>query len=224
VLALDSDLVPGLALSLGADEPPEPPLVVAAERPEGEPWRLRRGVGPVRAVQRYATAAPDGVRLLQAGKTPPAGLAPIMPAVQAFYRVIHGIGDAPALREWAFVGDLPAGPRQAAFDWAPYADTFLLVVEPTWKSALTARRIARIAAARPGVEVLPVVSKATARADERRVEELLGTPVFGVLPADEAVVAAERAGRAPLDHAPSTPAVAAVEALLDRLLARTLSP
>jgi hypothetical protein len=31
-------------------------------------WRLKPGIGPVRAVQRYAAHAPDGTRLLQIGK------------------------------------------------------------------------------------------------------------------------------------------------------------
>src|SRR5712691_9573409 len=85
VLALDSDLMPGLALSLGADAPAEPPLNAAAERGEDGRWRLRKGIGPVRAVQRYSTPAPDGIRLLQCGKVTAAGLGPINGAINAFY-------------------------------------------------------------------------------------------------------------------------------------------
>ena len=221
VLALDSDLMPGLAVSLGVPQPAEPPLNEAAERPEGGRWRLKKGVGPVRAVRRYSIEAPDGVRLLQVGKTGPEGLGPIMASVQAFYQVIHRLGGPRTFRDWAIVGDLPAGPRQTAFDWAPYAETFLVVVEPTWKSALTARRVTRIARSR-GATVLPVANKVAGEADVVRAGELLGEPVFATVPADDAVAAADRRGVALLDAAPSSPAVRAIEELVGRLAARTL--
>ena len=57
VLALDSDMQPGLAYSLGADVPDDPPLNAAAERDGEGAWRLRRGIGPVRAVERRADQA-----------------------------------------------------------------------------------------------------------------------------------------------------------------------
>jgi len=218
VLALDSDMLPGLTLSLGARPPDAPPLMDAAERGEDGRWRLKRGVGPVRAVQRYATEAPDGVRLVQAGKVGPDGLPPIMPAIQAYYRVIHRLRRSPAFAAWDIVGDLPAGPRQTAFGWAPYADRFLLVVEPTSQSLLTARRIARIAAQRRPVQITAVANKVRARGDVERIERFLDRPVEVVIPADPAVAAAERRGAALLDHAPDAPSVAAIARLADAVL------
>ena len=217
VLALDSDLMPGLALSLGAAPPPAPPLLDAAEKNEEGRWRLKKGIGPVRAVRLYSTPAPDGVRLLQCGKLGRDGLPAIMGAVQAYYKLIHRLREAQTLRAWTVVGDLPAGPRQTAFDWAPYADTLVLVVEPTWKSALTARRIARIARSRKDVTVVPVANKVTGSGDAERVERLLGEPVLAAVPADESVAAADRLGRALIDHAPTSPAVTAVDDLVDAL-------
>lgn len=224
VLALDSDLMPGLAFSLGAEAPSEPPLNDAAERDEDGRWRLCKGIGAFRAVARYSTEAPDGVRLLQLGKVAGSeGRAPIMPAMQAFYVVIHRLRRAEPLREWTLVGDLPAGPRQTAFDWAPYADTLLLVAEPTWKSALTARRIARIARARRDPPAIVVVAnKVTGAADRARVARMLGEPVATAVPADDAAATADRLGLALIDHAPSSPAARAIERLVDGLLESTL--
>jgi len=216
VLALDSDLQPGLALSLGAAVPAEPPLLAAAEKDEDGRWRLRKGIGPVRAVQRYTTAAPDGVRLLQAGKTTDEGLAPLMGAIHAFYKVIHRLDEAGSLRDWTILGDLPAGPRQVAFDWAPYAEHFLLVVEPTWPSMLTARRVMRIVRIREEVTVSAVLNKATSEADVDRVRAF-GFEPLAVVPADDAVRDAERRGVALLDHAPGSPAVAAIARLVTAL-------
>lgn len=224
VLALDSDTFPGLSLSLGALVPGDPPLNGASEKDEHGRWRLRRGIGPVRAVQRFATDAPDGVRLLQAGKHGPDGLGPVMGAVNAFNAVIHRLREADALRDWAIVGDLSAGPRQTAFDWAPYADRLLVVVEPTWQSMLTARRIVHIARARRDVEPLLVVNKVRGADDAARVEGELGVPAVAAIPVDEGVRSAERAGAALLDHAPGSPAVEAIGRLAERLDGGTVRP
>lgn len=218
VLALDSDTLPGLAVSLGARVPDEPPLLQAVEKDADGRWRLRRGIGPVRAVRRYSTEAPDGVRLLQSGKSSGAGLGPVMGAVHGFHAVIHRLPDSDAFAEWDVVGDLPGGPRQPAFDWAPYAQRLLLVVEPTWQSMLTARRIARIAAARRATPVSLVLNKVAAGDETGRVEEFLGLPLLAVLPLDDHVRCAEFLGVALLDHRPDAPLVAGVERLVDSLL------
>ena len=223
VLALDSDTLPGLSISLGADVPDDAPLNAAAERNEKGRWRLVKGVGAARAVQRYATDAPDGVRLLQLGKTDKRGLAPNRASHNAFYQVVHRLDDVRSLDDWTFVGDLPAGPRQTAFNWAPYARHFLLVVEPTWQGMLTARRIVRIARQqREDAQFSLVVNKVTPEADVQRAEEFLGLPLLGTVPADDDVRAAERAGVALLDVAPDAEAVRAIERLADALDASSI--
>ncbi len=218
LLALDSDLLPGLSMSLGAGpEPPEPPLRDAAEKDENGRWRLKKGVGPVRAVQRYSTEAPDGIRLLQAGKTPREGIQPIMGSVNAFYRVVQRLPEARTFDDWAVLGDLPAGPRHVAFGWAPYARTFVAVVQPTAQSALSGRRVARIARMREGAEVIFVANRVTGPEDVAHVEKWIGEPVRAAVPADEGVAQAERLGVAPIDHAPHSPAVAEIERLVAAL-------
>lgn len=218
VLALDSDSMPGLTASLGATAPAEPPLQAAAERTESGRWRVRKGVGPVRAVQRYSTPAPDDVLVLQSGKVTLDGLAPPQSAFTVFYDVVQRIGSTKTFRDWGIVGDLSAGPRQSAYRWAAYAQEFLLVVEPSWKSALTARRIARIVRTRGDVPIRVVANKAKGGTDVALVEQVAREQVFAVIPRDEAVAAADRLGVALIDHAPSSPAALAIGALADRLL------
>ncbi len=219
VLALDSDLLPGLSISLGSGpDPLEPPLNAAAERDENNRWRLKRGIGPVRAVQRYSTEAPEGIRLLQLGKTPREGIAPTMASVNAFYKVVHRLPEAPAFRDWTLLGDLPAGPRQAAFDWAPYAETFVVVVQPGSQSGLTARRVARIARMRRNAKAVFVANRVRSRDDVRLVEKMVGEPVLATVPVDDDVAYAERMGVAPIDHAPEAPAVRALVGLAEQLL------
>jgi len=51
-------------------------------------------------------------------------------ALYAFHQVVHRLPDTGTFADWAIVGDLPAGPRQVAYDWAPYADSYVVVVSP----------------------------------------------------------------------------------------------
>ena len=219
MLALDSDSLPGMSFSLGAELPPDEPLLNASVvRGEDNRWMFVEGVDPVIAAQRFSSVAPDGVRLLCVGKTTKAGLGPIDGAVNAFFTIVHHIEHAPDFGDWAIVGDLPAGGRQTALSWSPYARQYLLVVEPTWQSMLTARRIRRIAAeTRPDANILLAVNKVSRADDADRVGSFLELPVLGTVPVDEGVRRAERAGVAVLDHAPDSAAVAAIARLAERL-------
>jgi len=105
----------------------------------------------------------------------------------------------------------------------PYADTLLVVAEPTWKSALTARRLGELAGAR-GVATLLVATKVSGPGDADRVAEIVGLPVAAAIPADEAVAESDRLGVALIDHAPSCPAVRAIEGLVDGLVTGTIGP
>lgn len=223
VLAIDSDPMPGMAHSLGIPEPASPPLLMqAAEKPEKGPWRLRTGVGPMGVVRHYTTPAPDGVRLLQLGKADQDGLNAVNASVSAFLQTVRRMHETRSLYAWAIVGDLPAGPRQPAAGFSPYARLYVIVVEPTSQSALTGRRVARIARGPLGADVLFVASKVAGPDDRRLVERLLGEPADLVIPSDPAVAHAERNLTALIDAAPRSAAVQAVERLADLIQARTL--
>lgn len=224
VLTLDSDLMPGLSLSLGLGLNTDAMLLNAVKKNEDGRWRLRKGIGPVRAVERYAVVGPDGVRHLQCGKFDAEGMPPIIGSINGFYQVVHRLSRARTFESWTIIGDLPAGPRQLAYRWAPYADTFLVMVEPSWKSALTARRIITILRSEGSVAVLPVASKLAGPGDHRRLEKLLGDRPAAAIPLDPAVAHAERAGSAPIDWAPRSDAVSAVDALADRLQMGAVRP
>ena len=218
VLALDSDLLPGLSISLGSGpDPVDPPLNQAAEKGENGRWRLKQGVSVVSAVKRYTTEAPDGIRLMQIGKGPKDGIQPIMGSINAYYKMIHRLGKAKTFKDWDMVGDLPAGPRQVAFDYAPFAESYLVVVQPGSQSALTGRRVAKIARMRGGTEVRFVANRVKGKRDTAHVERLLGEQVFFSLPADEGVAEAERLGIAPIDHVPDSPTIAGIAELVEAL-------
>jgi CO dehydrogenase maturation factor len=215
VLAIDTDPMPGMAHSLGVAEPDVPLLMQAVSKPEKGPWRLKPGVGPMTVVRRYTSPAPDGVRLMQLGKAGKDGLNPVMGSVNAFLQIVRRMHEARSLYEWAIVGDLAAGPRQPAAGFSPYARLYVVVVEPTSQSAMTGRRVARIARGPLGADVIFVASKVHGADERHLVERLLGEPVDVEIPADEAVRDAERRLVAVLDAAPGSPVVQAVEHLAD---------
>jgi len=219
VLAIDSDPMPGLAFSLGLeiDETPPIPDDAVVERAEGESgprFRLRSDLTIADAVERYAVTGPDGVRFLQFGKLR-GNVAPLVRAQFAFRQII---ADLPEDR-WSLVGDLPGGTRQAFTGWGGYARTFLIVVEPTAKSLLSARRLARLAQSNEGAhEVVAVANRVRSEGDAETVSRRTGLEVIAAVPWDEDFAEAERRGRAPIDEAPGCPAVRAVESMVERLI------
>ncbi|MFN2608050.1 MAG: ArsA-related P-loop ATPase [Acidimicrobiales bacterium] len=217
VLAVDSDPLPGLAFSLGLESEDAPiPDDAVVERKEGETgprFRLRPGLGAAEAVERYAVPAPDGVRFLQFGKVGGANTN-LWRSQLAFLQIVR---DLPA-DEWNVIGDLPGGTRQAFTGWGNFAQTVLVVVEPTAHSMLSGRRLARMAQLESGPQrVVAVVSKAREPGDAELVARRTGLEVVATVPWDEALADAERRRLAPLDAAPDCPAVQAVELLADVL-------
>lgn len=217
VLAIDSDPLPGLAYSLGLaiDDAPIPDEAVEekAEGEEGPRFRLVAGLTGADAVERYAATAPDGVRFLQFGKLR-GHQARLMRSQWAFRQIV---ADLPEGR-WNLVGDLPGGTRQLFFGWANFAHTVLVVVEPSAKSMLAARRLARFALLDEGPkEMVAVVNKVRRADDVELVERRTGLEVIASVPWDEDFAAAEKAGEAPIDRAPDSAAVGAVRSLVSRL-------
>lgn len=217
VLAIDSDPMPGLAFSLGLeiDETPPIPDDAVVERAEGESgprFRLRSDLTIADAVERYAVTGPDGVRFLQFGKLR-GNVAPLVRAQFAFRQII---ADLPEDR-WTLVGDLPGGTRQAFTGWGGYARRFLIVVEPTAKSLLSARRLARLAQSEGTHKVVAVANRVRSPGDAETVSRRTGLEVIAAVPWDDDFAEAERCGRAPIDEAPDCPAVREVEAMAERL-------
>lgn len=222
VLLFDADPMPGVARSLGTKDAPEPLLADAMERRDGRgPWRLKPGIGPVTAVRRYAREAPDGVLMLQLGKTSLEDHPAFLAATQAYWQLVHRVHEARTFDDWSLIGDTPAGPRQIAADFSPYADTYLVIVEPTWPSVLTARRAAKLARKREA-RVLIVANKVREDADRRVIEERLGEPAVASIPFDADVKEADRLGVALIDHAPDSAAARAIAGMIQIIDGRAI--
>ncbi len=220
VLALDSDPMPGLAFSLGVDVTdtgiPDDAVRERVKGEDGPRFRLRDGLTAADAVEQYSVPGPDGLRFLQFAKLR-GNLGTTMKSQFAFRQILEDLPDD----RWALVGDLPGGMRQPFFGWGEFAHTVFIVVEPTVKSMRAGRRLSRLALTENPPAVMGVVAnKVREDGDVARVEAATGLPVLGSVPWDEAFADAERSGLAPIDAAPSSPAVQAIEALVSQMMAQ----
>lgn len=215
VLALDSDPMPGLAFSLGVERTDAGlPDDAVEEHDEGgrSRYRLREGLTGPGAVEQYAARGPHGLRFLQLGKA----RGPTWSNTRAHFGFQRVLDDLP-VDGWSVVGDLPGGTRQPFMTWGRYAETFLVVVEPTPASLLTGRRLARLAGSERAPRVLAVANKVRAPQDAALVAARTGLEVLGSVPFDPAVGEADRLGLALLDHDPDGATSAAVRSLVQAL-------
>lgn len=107
-----------------------------------------------------------------------------------------------------------------------HVDLLLIVAEPQSKVLLTATRAHRLAL-QLGIERVAFVGNRVREGEEPRVREFaasLGAELVAVIPEDPAVRAADRAGRCPLDTAPDSAAVSAIQRLAGDLEERYLAP
>ncbi len=204
VLAVDLDPNPGLAWSLGL-APTDAGLPRAAiERREGSPygWGLATGIDAAAGAERFSIEAPDGVRYLSAGKIdgPDHHVTRSLAAARALVDAAHP--------SWDVLGDLEAGTTTVYEGYARFAHRMLVVVTPSWKSGLAARRLCRLF---PDVPTTVVGTKFRQQPDHPGLEAQLRVPH------DPEVEEAERRGMAPIDACPGSPVVAAVVRLADLL-------
>ncbi len=216
VVALDSDPLPGMPYALGIDVEDEPiPADAVVEGPEDGPrWVIDPALTADEFIERYAAVGPDGVRYLQFGNLW-GHVAALRQAQFAWSQVVRELDP----QRWHLVGDLPGGTRQPMAGWAKYADVVCVVVEPTAKSVLSARRLLNLRHAewRP-LHLLVVANKVDDPDDADRIADRLAVEVSAVVPHDSVVLDGDRRGGAPLDTAPDGPLAAAVSGLVERVV------
>jgi CO dehydrogenase maturation factor len=110
--------------------------------------------------------------------------------------------------------DTEASPEHLSRGTARYADAMLAVVEPYYKSLETGRRMSVLGRSLGLERVALIANKIRDEHERAAVDEFAdkhGLEIAGVVPFDERLPEAERAQQAPLDFAPGSPAVAAIE-------------
>lgn len=99
---------------------------------------------------------------------------------------------------------------------------FVATIEPYYRSMEVAKRIAALASELGISEVLAVANKVRDDGDRRAIADFCATHslrLAGEIPYDPSLLAAERAGKTPIDFDPNSPAVRAIEKLAATLAA-----
>ena len=99
---------------------------------------------------------------------------------------------------------------------------FVATIEPYYRSMEVAKRVAALAIELGIPEVLAVANKVRDDGDRRAITEFCaahGLRLAGEIPYDPSLLAAERAGKTPIDFDPGSPAVKAIEKLAATLMA-----
>ena len=131
--------------------------------------------------------------------------------------VIESAGEGP---EDVCILDTEASPEHLSRGTARYADAMYAVVEPYFKSLETGRRMTMLGRDLGLERVALIANKIRDEHELAAVQEFAAQhelELAGVVPFDEQLPEAERAGKAPLDHAPDSPAVKAIGDLAQKV-------
>ncbi|MDE0677630.1 MAG: hypothetical protein OXH42_09890 [Acidimicrobiaceae bacterium] len=115
------------------------------------------------------------------------------------------------------VADLEAGIGTLTRLAPGAVDATVVVVEPTLRSIDVARRAVAVAEEQRQGRVVVVANKVGDEQDRATISATFGERVMAMVPTDPAIDQADRLGLSPLDHHPSSPAIMALESLVDLL-------
>ena len=220
VLAVDTDSNPNLGLSLGLDAaqtealPTVPRSIIVGSRGDLTVAELMAD---------YAAETPSGVSVMSALRVTEAA-AGCTCGGHATVRSL--LGEALDTETDDTIVDMEAGIEHLSRSGGTlaHADVLVLVMEPSLKAVITARRTIALAQ-ELGIDAW--IGAGNKVIDDQR--DLLArlcadneVPLDAVIPASQEVVDADRLG-APLDRTNASQVWAAIESLTDRLLERTVA-
>ncbi len=231
VLAMDVDPSMNLAYSLGVPADVAAKIVPLSEdhvlieertgaRPgsSGSVFSMTPTVFDI--AEKYGVPGPDGTRLLVMGTVRSGGsgcMCPTNALAKALMR--HLLVSA----KEAVVMDMEAGLEHLGRGTVRGVDVMLCVVEPRMQSIETAKRIKELSLDLGVKTVLVVANKVKRNEDLTLIERALsgsGLQIIASIPYDELMEHADMARIAPLDYAPESPAVKAVNDLKQDILSR----
>ncbi len=230
VLAVDADPAMNLSYALGI-----PPDTASKMVPIAENKTLieeRTGAKPGSAfgiffsltptvddiVEKYGVVGPDGVRFLLMGTIRSGGAGCTCPANSLLRALIKHITFR---KRDVVIMDMEAGLEHLGRATAKGFNVMLAVVEPSAPSMETALRIERLSKEIGIKDTVFVGNKIMSEEDEKYIADSLekfGFSLFHSIPFDESIIKAGIKRIAPIDYAPTSPAVSAIKKLEEKLL------
>ncbi|HXG72666.1 MAG TPA: hypothetical protein VNJ04_18845 [Gemmatimonadaceae bacterium] len=115
---------------------------------------------------------------------------------------------------------MEAGLEHLSRGTGKHLSTFVATIEPYYRSMEVASRVAALAKELGIPKVIVVSTKVRDAGDRKAISDYCAAhslELVGEIPYDQALLAAERAGKTPIDFDPDAPAVKAIERLADTL-------
>ena len=220
VIVVDGDSNPNVATALGIDreraEAIQPlPMGLVSRKLNGNA-ALKEPVMDI--VARYGGLAPDNVHVLKMAMPAHADEGCLCSAHATVSALLADIEELP---DTISILDLEASPEHLSRGTTRHVDALLLVVEPYYRSFETAKRMAALASELPIPRVGVVANKLRSPDDASAIAEYCerhGLTLEGELPWSTLVLDADKAEIPLIDFDPSSPVVAAVRKLTDKLL------
>ena len=119
------------------------------------------------------------------------------------------------------ITDMEAGLEHLKRGTARHVDMMLIVAEPYYRSLEAASRTHELASELTIPFIKVVANKVRTDQDRRAIEAYCAQhemDIIGVVPHDEALVEAEREGKAPYDFAPDAPSVKAIRDIAEEIV------
>ena len=228
VLAVDADPTPTLASTLGIPSDIAANIIPLTENDElveertgmdkktyGGMFKLNPRVSDL--AEKFGISGPDNVTLLVAGTVTIGGAGCMCPAGALLKALIrHLIVGS----DEAFVMDLEAGIENLGRGTSRGMDALITVVEPGQTSINTVERIQKLAHDISVDNVFAVGNKVMDDEDQAAIEVTLNElqiPLLASIPFDKTIRHANLKGIAPLDYAPKSPAVKAIQSIIPQL-------
>ena len=170
--------------------------------------------------EKYGVAGPDGTRLLVMGTVRSAGAGCMCPTNSLAKALVRHL--MVSAKE-AVVMDMEAGLEHLGRGTVRGVDAMLCVVEPRMQSIETAHRIKDLST-ELGVKTLLIIGNKMKNSAEqvllKKALTELKLPLLATVPYDESIEQADMVRIAPIDFAPDSPAVKAVESIKNSLIKR----
>ncbi|MCV0403719.1 MAG: AAA family ATPase [Chloroflexi bacterium] len=229
VNALDGDPNPNLAVAIGvpaeeADRLQRVPSDELEERTDGDSssMHFRRPFDEI--VEEYGAVGPDGVRVLTMTGLLGAGKGCICGQHSAVRGVVAGLGEERP--DDLTILDTEASLEHLSRGTVRHVEGLVVVVEPYFRALETMKRTVPLARELGIPSVWAMANKIRSADDEAVIRdycERLDVDLLGMVPFDDAVVAADRNRTSLIDHSVDAPSTRAIAQAADRLTAERVA-
>lgn len=224
VIAIDADPAMNLASVLGIDQDIASKIIPLSENHDLIEERTGARPGALGSVfsltpnvhdiaEKYGVLGPDNTKLIVMGTVKSGGSGCMCPANSLLRALLrHILID----RKDFVIMDMEAGLEHLGRGTVRGVDAIVSVVEPRMQSIETASRISRLAHDIKVNSIFAVGNKVRNEEEKKFLDDMMkkiNIPIIGIIPYDDAMAKSDMLRIAPIDFAPDSPAIKAIDAM-----------